>query len=188
MNEIASPLQLRMAFLRWALFFVPLFVLLGFASAMLAGSGEENRWFAALAKPDAQPPGWVFGVAWTFLYILTGLAFTLVFCARGARLRGLALILFVAQFALNLFWSPYFFGMHQVTGAFYLIILILVVAMATTMAFGRIRALAAWFMVPYLAWLCFAAILNKQIDTLNPDAETLIVPRGGQTFTLPPAT
>ena len=177
MNEIASPMQLRMGFLRWALFLVPLIVLLGFMSGQFAGSGEENLWFQMLAKPEAQPPGWAFGAAWTFLYVLMGLAITLIICARGARLRGLAIAAFVIQFALNLLWSPLFFGMHQVTSAFYLIVAIFFAAFVTTLIFGRIRALAAWLMVPYLAWLCFAAILNKQIDALNPDAESIKVPR-----------
>ena len=176
MNQIASRGQLRMSLVRWALFVVPTVMLLGFLSGQLAGSGEEDRWFMALTKPDAQPPGWLFGVAWTILYALMGLAFAMILHARGARLRGLAIALFVVQLALNLAWSPLFFGMHQVTTAFWLLIAILVAAFATTLVFGRIRKAAAWLMVPYLAWLCFAAILNKQIDALNPDAETLVVP------------
>lgn len=187
MNEIASPMQLRMSFLRWSLFFVPLILLLGFGAGQIAGSGEDNRWFMALVKPAAQPPGWVFGVVWSIMYVLMGLAFTLVFCARGARLRAIALVLFIVHLVLNLFWTPYFFGMHEVSNAFYLLVAIFVAAFVTTLLFGRIRALAAWLMVPYLAWLCFAAILNKQIDQLNPDAETLVVPRATQSIALPPS-
>lgn len=180
MREVASPMQLRMSFLRWALFIVPLVVLLGFISGQFGGSGDENRWFMMLDKPAAQPPGWAFGLAWTILYILMGIALTLIVTARGAKLRGLAIGLFAVQFILNLIWSPLFFGMHQVTYAFYLIVLLFFTAFATTMVFGRIRSLAAWLMVPYLAWLCFAAVLNKQIDTMNPDAETMQAPRSSQ--------
>ena len=180
MNEIASSLQLRMSFLRWALFIVPLVVLLGFMSGQFAGSGDENRWFQMLIKPDAQPAGWVFGLAWTVLYVLMGLSLSLIVCARGAKLRAAAIVAFIVQFALNLFWSPFFFGMHQVTYGFYLIVVIFIAAFVTTLIFGRIRTLAAWLMVPYLAWLCFACILNKQIDALNPDAETMQAPRAVQ--------
>lgn len=176
MNQLASPSQLRMSFLRWALFVVPAIMFVGFLSGAVSGSGEENAWFAELIKPDAQPPGWVFGVAWTVLYFMIAIAFSMVLHARGARSRGLAIGLFLAQFVLNLIWSPIFFGRHQVTTAFYLILLILVLAIATTMVFGRIRKAAAWLMVPYLAWLSFASILNFQIDKLNPDAEDLYVP------------
>jgi tryptophan-rich sensory protein len=69
-----------------------------------------------------------------------------------------------------------FFGKHEVTLAFYLLLAIWLVAFATTIVFGRIRPIAAWLLVPYLAWLSFAAILNYQIDRLNPEAERLYVP------------
>jgi translocator protein len=176
MNQLASPSQLRMSFVRWALFVVPAILFLGFLSGAVSGSGEENAWFAELVKPDAQPPGWVFGLVWTVLYIMIALAFAMVLHARGARSRGLAIGLFLVQFVLNLAWSPVFFGRHQVTTALYLIVLILVLAIATTMVFGRIRKAAAWLMVPYLIWLSFASILNYQINVLNPDAENLYVP------------
>ena len=67
-----------------------------------------------------------------------------------------------------------FFGYHQVSAALLLLVLILALALATTFVFARIRKGAAWLMVPYLAWLCFAAVLNYQIDRLNPNAETLV--------------
>lgn len=165
-----------MSLLRWVLFVVPIIILFGFLSGQVAGSGEENRWFNALIKPDAQPPGWVFGFAWTLLYAMIGTAFAMILHARGAPLRGLAIVLFILQYALNLFWSPLFFGMHQVSAAFWLLVAIFVAALLTTLIFGRIRKAAAWLMVPYLAWLCFAGILNKQIENLNPNAETLVIP------------
>ena len=176
MNQIASKGQLRMSLLRWILFIVPIVIMLGFLSGQIAGSGEENRWFSALEKPSAQPPGWMFGVAWTILYAMMGIAVAMVFHARGAPLRVAGIVLFLVQYALNLFWSPLFFGMHQVSAAFWLLVIIFLAALATTLVFGRVRKAAAWLMVPYLGWLCFAAILNKQIDWLNPNAETLVVP------------
>ena len=176
MNQLASPSQLRMSFVRWALFVVPAIMFLGFLSGAVSGSGEENSWFAELVKPEAQPPGWVFGVVWSVLYFMTAIAFAMVLHARGARSRGVAIGLFLAQFVLNLAWSPIFFGQHKVTMAFYLILAILVLAITTTVVFGRIRKAAAWLMVPYLVWLSFASILNFQIDRLNPDAENLYVP------------
>jgi len=165
-----------MSLLRWILFIVPITVLLGFIFSQFVNTGNENRWFQALVKPAAQPPGWTFGVVWGLLYAMMGTAFAMVLHARGAPLRGPAIILYLVQYALNLFWPILFFGMHQVGAAFWFLIIILVLALATTLTFGRIRKAAAWLMVPYLAWLCFAAILNKQIDWLNPEAETLVVP------------
>lgn len=176
MSQLASASQLRMSLLRWALFVIPAVMFLGFLSGAVSNSGEENRWYAELVKPAVQPPGWTFGVVWPILYFLMGLALAMVLHARGARYRGLAVAFFIVQFLINLGWSPVFFGQHQVTTAFYIIVAMLVAAIATTVAFGRVRKAAAWLLVPYLAWIGFAAFLNFEIDRLNPDAETLYVP------------
>ena len=74
MGGIASKGQLRVSFLRWAVFTVPLILLLGFASGRAVPAGADNGWYIALQKPALTPPGWVFPVAWTSLYILLGLA------------------------------------------------------------------------------------------------------------------
>lgn len=177
MNQIASKAQLRMSLLRWALFIIPTVMLLGIMASIVAGSGEDNRWYAALAKPTFQPPGFLFGIVWPILYALMGMALALVLHARGAALRSAAAIAFAVQLFLNLCWSPLFFGMHQVSAAFWLLLLILAAAIVTTWLFAKVRYLAAWLLVPYLAWLCFAALLNFAIDRMNPDAETLVVPR-----------
>ena len=172
--EIASKGQLRLAFLRWAVVTVPFVLLLGLASGRIVPSGDENLWYQMLQKPAATPPGWVFQVAWGTLYALMGLALAMIINARGSRLRGPALVLFSVQLAANLVWSPLFFGLHQVFWALVLIVVIFLLALATTFVFGRIRTGAAWLMAPYLAWLCFAATLNYQIHRLNPNAETLV--------------
>lgn len=176
MNQLASPSQLRMSFVRWALFVVPTIMFLGFLSGTISGSAADNAWYQTLIKPDIQPPGWVFGVVWPTLYLMLGLAFAMVLRARGARNRNMAIGLFLAQFIINLTWSPTFFGAHQVTVAFYIILVMLTLAIATTFAFARVRKAAAWLMVPYLVWISFALILNFKIDQLNPDAESLYVP------------
>jgi translocator protein len=174
LGQIASKGQLRVSFLRWALVTVPAVVLLGFISGQMSNSGYENRWFAALSKPDIIPPGWVFGAVWSVLYILLGIALAMILFARGAKGRFVALALFFAQLGLNLLWSPLFFAAHQVSLAFWLILLILALSIATTVAFSPVRKAAAWLLVPYLVWLSFAAILNFKIDQMNPDAETLV--------------
>jgi len=171
LSEIASKQQLRLAFLRWAIVTVPLILLLGFVSARIAPAGDDNRWFAMLAKPSVNPPGWVFPWVWTTLYILMGVALAVVIHARGSRLRGAAILVFVVQLALNLIWSPVFFGMHRIGMATLIIAAMLVAAIATTVLFGRIRTLAAWLMVPYLVWISFAGVLCWQIGRLNPDAQ-----------------
>jgi benzodiazapine receptor len=90
LSELASKSQLRMAYLRFALFTVPLILLLGTISGRASNNGNDNAWFAALEKPAIMPPGWAFPVAWTILYIFLGLAIAIILYARGARGRGLA--------------------------------------------------------------------------------------------------
>ena len=176
MNEIASPGQLRLAYLRWALVAVPAIVLLGFLSGKLANSGYGNRWFAALAKPDIMPPAWAFPVVWTILYVLMGLALAIVLHARGAQGRSLAIALFVVQLLLNLVWSPLFFRAHQVGNALALILGLTVLVAVVAWLFSRIRPFAGILLIPYLVWLAFASFLTYEIRQLNPDAETLVAP------------
>ncbi|BBD98528.1 tryptophan-rich sensory protein [Sphingobium amiense] len=176
MNEIASQGQLRLAYLRWALVTVPAILFLGFLSGRMANSGYGNRWFDALEKPALMPPGWLFGVAWTILYILMGLAFAIVLHARGAKGRGAAIALFFLQLAMNLAWSPLFFRAHQVDGALLLIVALFAVVALTAALFWRIRRVAGLLLLPYLGWLAFASFLNYEIGRLNPDADTLVAP------------
>lgn len=176
MNEIASMGQLRLAFLRRALFVVPAIVFLGFLSGRVSNSGYGNRWFDALVKPDFMPPAIAFPVAWTILYILMGLALAIVLHARGARMRGPAILVFLLQLGCNLLWSPLFFAAHKVDAALLLILVLLVLVVVTTLLFWRVRPVAGLLLLPYLAWLCFAAALNYEIGRLNPEAETLVAP------------
>jgi len=174
MTELASPKQLRTAYLRWVLICVPSILLLGTISGKIANSGYGNPWFDALNKPALMPPGWAFGVAWSILYVLMGLALALILNARGAKGRGIAITLFLLQLALNLSWSPVFFAMHRIMLAFGIIVAILLWASATAALFGKIRPLAGILMIPYLTWLLFAAVLNWQIHELNPRGVTVI--------------
>lgn len=176
MNEIASKSQLRMSYLRWALVTVPAIVFLGMVSGRLSNSGFGNRWFAALDLPEIMPPGIVFAIVWPLLYLLMGLALAVIIHARGARGRGAAIMLFLVQLLCNLAWSPLFFRAHEVTLAFYLLLVTLALSLVTTVLFARIRTNAALMMVPYLAWLAFASVLAYQVMIKNPGAESLVVP------------
>jgi len=180
MTGIASRGQLRMSFLRYALVTVPAVLLLGTMSGRLAGSGEDDPWFAALAKPDFMPPGWAFGLAWTILYVLLGLALAMLLHAKGARGRGRVLRLFGLQLVLNLAWSPVFFGWHQIDTALTLIGAMAVMTAALVPLAWRIRPVAGALLIPYLAWLIFAAALNFEVMRMNPDADAL-APRGSGT-------
>ncbi|MGD9664098.1 MAG: TspO/MBR family protein [Novosphingobium sp.] len=171
MSLLASRGQLRASFVRWALFVVPAILLLGFISGQLSGSGPGNPWYASLAKPDIMPPSIAFPVAWTVLYALMGLALAFIGSAWGAHGRKLALGLFVAQLIANLAWSPLFFGQHQITAALVLIGVLDLLVLATLVLFWRIRMVAGILLLPYMAWLVFATVLNWQILELNPAAD-----------------
>jgi tryptophan-rich sensory protein len=114
------------------------------------------------------PPGWAFGVAWSLLYVLIGIAVAMIWAAAPSRARSAGLALFAVQLLLNFSWSPLFFGLHQIVPALVILVAILALSVATTAAFARVRPAAAWLMAPYLAWLCFATFLNFEIWRLNP--------------------
>ncbi|HUD30744.1 MAG TPA: TspO/MBR family protein [Novosphingobium sp.] len=168
MTLLASSGQLRAGFMRWLLVCVPLVVLLGFLSGTLSQSGPENPWFAELAKPWGYPPPATFGIVWTVLYVMLGVALALVLAARGARGRGFAVGFFVGQFLLNLAWSPVFFGAHLMSVALVVIVAMLLAAIATTVLFWRVRPVAGALLLPYLVWLAFATYLNFAILRENP--------------------
>jgi translocator protein len=150
---------------------VPLLLLLGGLSARWSGSTDDNAWFQTLALPDLQPPGPVFGIAWTILYTLIAISAAIIWGHKTAPGRTLALVLFAIGVAVNLTWSPTFFRFHLILPALVIIGVMLVVALATTFAFARVSRFAAWLMVPYLVWLCFAAALNARVLVLNPAAD-----------------
>lgn len=130
--------------------------------------GSIPAWYAGLAKPFFNPPAWLFAPAWTVLYLLMGAALFLVlreglsrpFVTQGA-------LLFAAQLALNFAWSVVFFGMHAVAAALAILLILIAFIAATLVIFRRVSAPAAWLLVPYLAWCCFAATLNAGIWLLN---------------------
>lgn len=176
MSSLASSGQLRAAFLRWSLFLVPGVVLLGFLSGVVGGNGPGDPWFDGLAKPDIYPPPATFGIVWTVLYVLMGLALAWVVTAAGARGRRFAIGAFVVQLALNLAWSPLFFGAHQISAALVLLFAIDLAVLITVVAFYRVRPRAALLLLPYLAWVLFATALNWQFLSLNPDADGQVRP------------
>ena len=171
MTELASPGQLRASYLRWALVLVPGIVLLGFLMSALVQGGPGNPWFDGLVKPSLYPAPQVFGIVWGVLYALMGLALAVIMTARGAWGRREAVIAFIVQLLLNLAWSPLFFGAHQITAALFLLVAIDIAVMVTIYLFWRVRPLAAWLLVPYLAWTLFATLLNWQFLEANPGAD-----------------
>lgn len=154
-----------------ALITVPAIVIIGSLMGYLSNSGFSNSWYANLVKPAFQPPSWAFGVVWTALYTMLGIALAAILNEPASKDRTSALWLFFGQLGLNFAWSPIFFGMRMIDVALVTIIAMLVMALAAARYFRSIRAVAGWLMLPYLAWLCLATALNYETGKLNPGAD-----------------
>jgi benzodiazapine receptor len=142
-----------------------------FAVAALGGAASTSGlrdWYDGLDKAPWNPPGWVFGPAWTVLYALMAVAAWLV-ARTGLDQRSVqvALVLYGAQLALNLAWSLLFFGARAPGWALVDIMALVVLVTVTTAAFWRIDATAGRLLVPYLAWIVFATTLNVWIVLKN---------------------
>lgn len=154
-----------------ALLTVPAIVVVGSVMGLVSNSGFENGWYAALQKPAFQPPGWAFGLVWTTLYTMLGIALATILNQPPSKLRSTALTLFFVQLTLNFGWSPIFFGARMIDVALVTILVMLMLATATANMFRRIRPVAGWLMLPYLLWLCLATALNYETGKLNPGAD-----------------
>ena len=155
-----------------AMITVPAIVIVGFVMGFVSNSGFANGWYADLAKPSFQPPGWAFGVVWTTLYTMMGIALAIVLNASHSAERSRGLVLFAGQLLLNFAWSPIFFGAHRIDLALAIILLTNALVTATIISFWRVRPLAGALMLPYLAWLCLATALNYETGRLNPGADS----------------
>lgn len=146
-------------------------LLLAFLAAGLGSiaSLQAGTFYQQLVRPDWAPPGDVFGPVWTVLYALMAVAAWLVWRTAGsvAAARA-ALLLYLLQLAANALWSWLFFAWHMGGAALADLVLLWLLIGATTMAFWRIRPLAAALMLPYWAWVTFAGLLNYATWQLNP--------------------
>lgn len=121
-------------------------------------------WFDGLRKPSWNPPASAFGPVWTLLYVGMAVAAWRVWRVRG---WGWPIGLFGVQLALNAAWTGLFFALRQPGWALVEIIALWLTIAATTRAFARSDRLAAVLMLPYLAWVSFAGVLNAAIWRLN---------------------
>jgi translocator protein len=137
------------------------------AFAALAVGGSFRPYFDSLRRPPLTPPAALFGPVWTGLYALMAIAAWLVWQATLDQRAAVALGLFGAQLVLNSLWSIVFFGVHRPGWALLEIALLWTVVLATVAAFWRLRPLAGALLLPYLAWVSFAAYLNAGIRLLN---------------------
>ena len=138
------------------------------AAAGTLASLEAASFYATLRRPEWAPPSWLFGPVWTVLYAAMAVAAWLVWRERTRTNTRVALGLFIVQLALNALWSWLFFAWRLGAMAFADIVLMCVLVAATFVAFWRVRPLAGALLVPYLAWIVFAAALNYTVWQRNP--------------------
>ena len=137
----------------------------GMLSGLLTMGGMKT--FESINKPPLSPPGWLFPVVWTILYILMGIAAYLVWETGGVEVRN-ALTLYLVQLLLNALWPVFFFRFHAYFLAFAELLLLWLAIYLTIKQFKEINRTAALLMLPYLAWVTFAAYLNLAIALGTP--------------------
>jgi len=133
----------------------------------IATTPEIDGWYRTLQKPSWNPPDWIFGPVWSTLYVLMAVAAWLVWRRGGFKAAKLPLVLFGLQLVLNTAWSWIFFHFHQPGWAFVELIGLWVTVAAVTVAFFRVNKTAGFLLIPYLAWITFAGVLNLTIWRMN---------------------
>jgi translocator protein len=125
---------------------------------------KPGEWYVALNKPFWTPPNLVFPIAWTLLYLMIAIAGAYIFAGTSSLLKQL----WVMQLVFNGLWSWLFFGQHWVlAGMLDIVLLLVTIAWLVWRSFASITV-AAWLLVPYLAWVAYASTLNLGIYVLNP--------------------
>ncbi len=146
---------------------VVLCLLAGFIGSF-ATTPKIQGWYAGLVRPSFAPPNWLFGPAWTTLYVLMGIALYLVW-RKGLAAKGVkvAIAFFLVQLVVNALWSFAFFGAESPLAGLVVIVLLWILIVATIAVFAPVSRTAALLLVPYIAWVSFATVLNAAIYALN---------------------
>ncbi len=126
-----------------------------------------SEWYPDIRKPSWTPPDWLFGPVWTLLFLLMAVSAWVFWGRACGRALRVGLGLFLGQLALNALWSGLFFAARSPGLAFAEIVVLWAAIAATLMTFGRVSAVAAGLLVPYLLWVTYATVLNGAIWVLN---------------------
>jgi benzodiazapine receptor len=146
------------------------FLALCFAVAAISGlvtAAAVEDWYRTIRKPEITPPDAAFGPTWAVLYTMMALAAWRVWLKAGFARGRRPLAFFIAQLALNFAWSILFFGLHLTGVALLDVIVLWFLILVTTALFWPVDRLAGLLLLPYLAWVGFAVVLNASIFILN---------------------
>ena len=139
-----------------------------FLAAATGAVFPPGDWYERLAKPSWRPPNWLFAPVWTVIYLTIAVSGWLVWRKYGfAGAALLPLAIYLLQLVLNAAWTPIFFGLRRPDLAFFEILMLWLSIVATIATFRSLNAAAAWLLLPYLAWVTFAAALNFTIWRMN---------------------
>ena len=136
----------------------------GGLSGLISGSSMEQ--YESLIKPPLSPPGWLFPVVWTILYILMGIAAAIIWESNDKD-KDTALTVYAVQLAVNFLWPIFYFVFDAKLLAFLWLLLLIFLVLITIKNFGSISSKGAWLLLPYFIWLIFAAYLNLATYILN---------------------
>lgn len=134
----------------------------------IATASNIAGWYATLSKPSFNPPNWLFGPVWTLLYLLMGIALSIIWKKPKSLVKSNSLWLFFIQLFLNFCWSFLFFYFHNIGMALVDIGMLWIFITLTIFSFSRLDKKAGWILIPYICWVSFALILNGAIYGLNP--------------------
>lgn len=152
--------------IQWKRLLVYLAIPLGVGALAGILTKDSMMQFSLLNRPPLSPPGWLFPVVWTVLFLLMGYASYLVSRSDSVQKRP-ALILYAIQLIVNFFWSIFFFNFEWYLFSFFWLVLLWVLILLTIRTFRRISPTAAILLIPYLLWVTFAGYLNLAIWLLN---------------------
>ena len=130
-------------------------------------SSSVSTWYTTLNQPSFNPPNWVFAPVWNILFILMGYAWYLIWQSKKTKQRRIAILIFILQLLLNILWSALFFGARNPLYALIEIFILWIVICITIIAFWKINKTAGILLLPYIAWVTFATILNFAYVLLN---------------------
>lgn len=134
----------------------------------VASADSLRTWYPTLKKPEFTPPNWLFGPAWSTLYLLMGFASFLVSRrSLPSDVRRRVQWAYGAQLGMNALWSFLFFGRRSPLAALVEIVFLWIAIVLTIATFARVSRVAAALLIPYLFWVSFAAVLNAAIWRLN---------------------
>ena len=144
------------------------FLAITFSASLIGGLATmtfKEPWYSLLNKPTFNPPDWIFGPVWTFLYITMTVSIWLYWHSNNKDMK--TVYIYFIHLVFNTTWSVVFFVFHNIFLALLVLIILIALIINLILRFKRVKMISAYLMIPYLLWCNFALILNMSIIILN---------------------